>query len=212
MAKKKIKNGTCIIVGAADFDPSLLPERGEGDLLIAADGGYLHLENCGVKPDFFIGDTDSLGTAPKDLKSVILPCVKDDTDLGAAVKYALGEGWRNFILLGVFGGARPSHSLASLQTLLFLKRNGARGKICDARASFFLLEKECFQFPPSKEGFFSLFAVTPTAIVSEKGTKYELKKYRLKSSFPLGVSNEFCGKDAFITVHRGACLLVLEDK
>jgi len=77
---KRERSPVCHIVGAGDFEPSLIPPRGSGDLLIAADAGFLSLQKAGLTPDLYIGDGDSLGFLPRGVDTVVLPKVKDDTD------------------------------------------------------------------------------------------------------------------------------------
>ena len=49
----------CIIVGAGDFTPDF-KKPSAGDIVIAADGGLLHLQSLNIRPDILIGDFDSL--------------------------------------------------------------------------------------------------------------------------------------------------------
>ena len=57
------QNGTCYIVGAGEFyDRSFTP--GEGDLVIAADGGFGTLSDRGTAMDLVVGDFDSMGFRP----------------------------------------------------------------------------------------------------------------------------------------------------
>ena len=82
---------TCYIVGAGDFTSRGLAPA-EGDLLIAADGGYDWLRQSGLTPDFLLGDLDSLGVLPSlpaKTKLLRYPVEKDDTDTALA----LGEEW-----------------------------------------------------------------------------------------------------------------------
>jgi len=44
--------------------------------------------------------------------------------------------------------------------------------------------------------------------VSITGLRYELTGASLTSSFPLGVSNAFVGKNATVTVENGAILII----
>ena len=56
---------------------------------------------------------------------------KDDTDTMLAVKTGLEQGCGEFYIYGGTGGRRLDHTLANLQTLLYLRRHGARGYLYD---------------------------------------------------------------------------------
>ena len=81
---------TCYIVGAASLDGVRLSPRA-GDYVIAADGGYRSLKARGIEPDFVMGDFDSLGYRPDHPNVETHPVMKDDTDLGLAVRWALAD-------------------------------------------------------------------------------------------------------------------------
>ena len=53
----------CLIFCAAEFDALAVP-IGEGDFLLAADGGLRHLQKLNLSPHGIIGDFDSLGYTP----------------------------------------------------------------------------------------------------------------------------------------------------
>ncbi|MBQ9544479.1 MAG: thiamine diphosphokinase, partial [Clostridia bacterium] len=74
------RGGICYIVSAGDASPDCLPEKKEGDLLVAADAGYKALRDAGIEPDLFVGDGDSLGYIPGLENVTVLPAEKDDTD------------------------------------------------------------------------------------------------------------------------------------
>ena len=80
----------CYIVGAASLDGVRLSPRA-GDYVIAADGGYRSLKARGIEPDFVMGDFDSLGYRPDHPNVETHPVMKDDTDLGLAVRWALAH-------------------------------------------------------------------------------------------------------------------------
>lgn len=199
-------NQICRIVGAGDFDPALLPEKNPGDLLIAADAGFASLQRAGITPDLYIGDGDSLGFSPKEVRSVVLPKVKDETDTLAAIREGLSRGYRSFVLYGALGGTRFSHSLANLQALSFLAENGARGEIADPYCRVLLLLEGEYEMDLDG-GYFSLFALDGEAQVSIKGAKYTLDRASLSSRFPLGVSNEG-SRNTCLKIHQGQVLLV----
>ena len=90
---------TCYIVGAASLDGVRLSPRA-GDYVIAADGGYRSLKARGIEPDFVMGDFDSLGYRPDHPNVETHPVMKDDTDLGLAVRWALVHGYRRLVMAG----------------------------------------------------------------------------------------------------------------
>ena len=89
----------CYIVGAASLDGVRLSSR-PGDYVIAADGGYRTLKARGIEPDFVMGDFDSLGYRPDHPNVETHPVMKDDTDLGLAVRWALAHGYRRLVMAG----------------------------------------------------------------------------------------------------------------
>ena len=198
----------CHVVGAGEFSPALLKIE-QGDFVIAADAGLLHLEKMGLTPDLFVGDTDSLKRVPENIPAVILPCEKDDTDILSALKLGLEKGYRDFHLHGVLGGKRFSHSFANIQSLSFLLEKGATGTLFHEDYTLSLLSEGThrFSFP---RGYFSLFSLSPRSIVSISGAKYELQDALLTSAFPVGVSNEGT-ENTLVTVSSGSVLLVRED-
>ncbi len=199
---------TCHVVAAGENSPALLPQREEGDLIIAADGGLSFLRDNGVEPDLFVGDGDSLGFLPDDLPAVILPTVKDDTDTQAALRAGLERGYRSFILYGALGGRRISHALSNVQNLSFLAENGAKGVILDEGARLELLDAGETVFE-QEGGYFSLFALFGDARVAIRGARYEGAQIRLTPASSLGVSNEPRGKTR-VTLLSGTVLLVRE--
>lgn len=200
-------SNVCHVVGAGDFSPRLIRPR-EGDLVIAADAGYAHLKAAGITPDLYIGDGDSLGFVPNEIQTVVLPAVKDDTDIHAAVKEGLARGFSRFRIYGALGGKRFSHSLANLQILQFLSENGAEGELADEHYTVSLLGKGCHRFSFAG-GYFSLFDLRGDGLVSVKGAKYPLEKAPLPPHLTLGVSNEGT-ENTEIEVHRGLFYLVRE--
>lgn len=201
------KNGICHIVGAGDFAPQTF-KISQGDFVIAADKGFLHLKRLGIRPNLAVGDFDSLGFCPDEVESVVLPAEKDDTDTLSAVKEGRKRGYRRFLFYGALGGKRFSHSLANLSLLLYLDSFGEEGEIIHENTSLSLLGPGTYQRDYSG-GYFSLFPVGKEALVSVKGAKYPLENALLTQEFPLGVSNEGSAHTE-ISVHSGTLLLVRE--
>lgn len=215
------KTGRCILVCAGDLELSDIAVR-EEDLVIAVDGGYMYCSVFGIEPDIVIGDFDSLEekyvkqieesylTEPAAAKRMIrLNPVKDDTDTLAAVKLGLEEGYGEFHLYGAMGG-RLEHTIANLQCLLFLKNAGAKAYLWDGSMMATLLQEEAVSFKKEMEGILSVFAIGGIAEgVSEKGLKYALTDAVIKEDFPIGISNEFIGEKAEVSVKKGTLLLIV---
>ena len=109
------RNGAiCYLVGAGRLcGPHFSPEK--EDLVIAADGGYTHLQELGIRTDLLIGDMDSLsGAVPEGVRVLPFKPEKNDTDMALSAAYALTEGFQRIRIYGGSGG-RFDHTLANLQ-------------------------------------------------------------------------------------------------
>ena len=201
----------CYIVGAGENRATAFSPHG-GDFVIAADRGLLTLQELNIHPDLVLGDFDSLGYVPQAEHLVCHPTHKDETDLMLACREGLARGYRRFRIYGALGGERVSHTVANLQLLRWLADRGAHATLYGDGCELTLLREETVRFPAEQRGFLSIFALGERAVTSAHGVGYELEHALLSGSYPLGVSNEFCGKEAEITAHEGDLLLILEKK
>lgn len=201
----------CYIVGAGeDCGLDFVPR--EEDLVIAADGGYAALQAAAIAPHVVIGDFDSLGAAPKEEQVITLPTVKDVTDTYAAINYALKQGYETFYLYGCTGG-RVDHTIANIQTAADLAAQGKHCLIFSKAQIITAIASETVTFSEQSEGFLSVFAHCDTCKgVCLKGLKYELDDAELTNRFPLGVSNEFIGQKATVTIRSGVAILIYDRK
>ena len=199
---------TCVIFCAGGFEKLARPIDST-DYILAADGGLVHLQRLGLRPNGIIGDFDSLGYIPRDAQ--VFPVEKDDTDSMLAVRKGLALGYRRFELYGALDGARLDHTLANLQTLCFLAEHGAKGYLIGLRYMAAVIKNTGVTFPPEAKGILSLFCLGQDAAgVSLAGLKYPLTGGTLSSSFPLGVSNHFTGQASSVRVESGT-LIALYD-
>ena len=203
----------CYVVGAMSLTPALRPYPAPGDYVIAADRGFDSLMAYGVTPDLAVGDFDSLGHRPNHPNVIQLPTEKDDTDMVYALREGLGLGYRRFVLLGGVGG-RLEHTLANLQLLDWLTTNGAQGVLAGEKTvATCIRDGDSLTFPATLEGYLSVFCNSGTAEgVTLSGLKFPLDKAELAGSFPLGVSNQFQGQEATVTVEKGSLLLLWEER
>ena len=200
---------TCYIFGAAEGLPIGFSKK-EGDLVIAADGGFSFLQKSNIQFDILLGDFDSLGYIPRD--SRVFPVEKDDTDAMLAVRRGLDLGYREFILYGSLDGPRLDHTVANFQTLQFLCDHGAFGCLAGNDTLVTVVKNGTLRFPAGCEGTVSVFCMGADAEgVTLKGLYYPLEQGKLTAGFPLGVSNHFTGDPAEISVEQGS-LLVLWDR
>ncbi|MDD2971895.1 MAG: thiamine diphosphokinase [Lachnospiraceae bacterium] len=200
-------------MGAGDFRESFFKPV-EGDYVIAADAGYLALERLHYTPDVLLGDFDSLGEKGVDVDKIPgtyvirLPKEKDDTDMLAAIREGMAQGYENFIILGATGG-RVDHSIANMQCLVFLSRQNRTCKLYGDNYEMQVLTCDSLHLPAQEHGILAVFSVGDTAKgVTLKGLKYELEDANLTNDFPVGVSNEFTGQDVTIEVKKGSLLII----
>ena len=114
---------------SGEFHPMNI-DRKPQDFVIAVDGGLRYLMECGIEPDFLMGDFDSLGEDFADIVAkyrgmgeehfLQLPVVKDDTDTMAAARLGIQRGYKEFLMYGAMGG-RLDHTIANIQTMVWLK-------------------------------------------------------------------------------------------
>jgi len=205
----------CIIIGAGDFSEEVI-NKNKNDLLIIADGGYynyLKTSNYNLDDiDALVGDFDSLDKKNLKLsnktKIITLNPIKDDTDIVDACKYGLELGFNEFYIYGCLG-KRIEHSIANIQILSFLKEHSANGYLLDGSLVIRILKNESITLDKNYKGYISIFSINDLSSgVTLKNLKYELNDYNLSNKFPLGIDNEFIGKDAFISVKEGELLLI----
>ena len=187
-----------------------------GNLVIAADGGVKYLEAFGITADICIGDFDSVSISERKkidrskAEVIELPAEKDETDTMAAIVEAMERGCETFYLIGALGG-RLYHTIANLQSLLYIKEQGCDGFILDKNQTILMLKDECIYLPEKEKGRISIFAFGGEAKgVTIEGLEYEIEDETLTPTFPLGVSNNFVGEDVCIKVEDGCLLVMME--
>lgn len=202
-----MKNGICYIVGAGenyglDFTPSA------DDFVIAADAGILCLEQIGITADLVIGDFDSLDYIPSHPNTIALKTEKDETDMFAAVREGIKAGYCDFHIYCGTGG-RIDHTIANLQVLAYLSQNRMQGFLFDRDNVITAITDREMTFEAIPSGYISVFSYTEKSEgVYLQGLKYELDNAMLTNTFPLGVSNEFIGRESSISVGRGTLLII----
>jgi thiamine pyrophosphokinase len=209
---QEIKDRAVIIGASAILDTSFLRTIGKDFLTVACDGGYYHFLREQAEPDLLIGDFDTLDeTLVKNPGKIYkLNPIKDDTDTFWAVKFLLSEGYREIHFYGCLG-QKIEHTLGNIQLLSYLSEKGIRGYLHtpDDSEVLFMLSSSYVTFRKEAHGKISVLSYDGVAHgVSETNLRYPLNKADLTSSVPLGVSNEFIGKEATVSVENGRLLII----
>ena len=197
----------CYIVGAGECKKLDFIKK-DGDIVIAADGGYKYLQRAGIKPDIVIGDFDSLGKAPEGEKIIRLKPEKDVTDTYAAVSEGIKCGYSRFNIYGASGG-RIEHTLANIQLIASLAEKNMQASIFDGSTVITAVTAKTLRFDSAYNGYISIFAHSDKCTgVCLRGLKYPLENAELSNLFPLGVSNEFLGVESEIVIGNGTAIIV----
>lgn len=206
---------TLIVASGSISNYRRLSERYDlADLVIAADGGAMHLLKAGLTPDILLGDLDSI--SEEDLIKVresgaqilTYPPKKDYTDMELAIDIAVQRGAKEIILYGATG-SRLDHTMANVFILYKLLKKGIKGCIEDDHNTIYLVEDEITI--KKQENFkVSLLALPPCVEgLSTKGLMYPLHDFRLDFGISLGVSNEFFDDTATVTIKKGLLAVIV---
>ena len=205
--------------------------------LIAADRGLEFFLDYLILPDVVIGDFDSLSEDGKNflemqsedipyggmlewklqkgegkvVEVVRLRPEKDDSDTQSAMNYAIQNGAKEIVILGVTGN-RVDHLMANFGLLVLAQNQGAEVTLVDRYNYMKLISdgtvlKKSEQF--GKYVSFFPFGGDVTGLTLE-GFKYSLDHYRLTTADSgLTVSNEIVSEKAKVTYQSGTLLMIM---
>ena len=185
----------------------------ESDYVIAANGGSKHAKSFGLIPDVIIGDLDSISKKDylfflnngSDFKKY--SPIKDKTDIHLALEYAMECGFKEILLLCVFGD-RLDHMLANIFLLMRAVEADINVKIVDEFHEIILI-CNLGRIEGNIGDIVSLIPLTPTVSgIKLTGLKFAPKKGMLKMTETLGISNVLTKKSATITINKGKLLLI----
>ena len=189
----------------------------EDPFVICTDGGFDLAKQANITPHLLLGDLDSIQSKiPADLPLKTFPPEKDYTDLELAIQTAIEEDASHVEIWGGIGG-RLDHTVANLQLLSCYTDRFSSLQMRDGQNTCFVLNAdpakdapESLTIPQEAGCYLSLFALSETVEgITAKGVKYPLENHTLTRTFPLGVSNEFKQKEAFLSLEKGSLLVIL---
>lgn len=203
-----MNNKTCYIFAAGDYEGFFSAQK--SDLTIAADAGYHLAKRLGIQPDILLGDFDTIGVVPTHPEIIKFNPEKDYTDTELAIIEGIKRGYGDFVILGALGGKRLEHTLGNLAIAAGYAEKGYSVTLTDGNYCAKALYNGEMTFDEDNSGFISVFCTSGKAKgVTIIGLKYCLENAELNSSCPtLGVSNEFIGKRANISVKDGTLIII----
>lgn len=207
----------CYIIGAGEVTGSDIAQFMEAfkksdRIVVAVDGGYDHLHDLGIIPDYAVGDFDSVHSKPEAVTSenvISLNPMKDDTDMVYAVNNIPGE-FDEYHIFGAVGG-RIDHTIANIQLLADMISKNKRTFIHTDEHIMTAIRDESVRFTSDARGCISVLSHSDMCEhVTIRGLKYELEDANLTNLYPIGISNEFIGVDSQIEVLKGTAVLIYE--
>ena len=182
-----------------------------GDIFIAADSGIETAFALGAVLDVAIGDFDSANLADariENIKKIIHPAQKEDTDCLLAIKYALEAGYKNIAVIGGLDG-RIDHTLANLWYLKYMKKRGAVGYITNGYNKITYLENASVKIYKNYK-YVSIMPISSKIRgVKLTGFKYPLQDAEVSFEEPYTVCNEIAenAKYGEICISEGSALI-----
>lgn len=196
----------CLIISGGKIEKVKLHDK--YDLVIACDKGHLNAKKLKINPDIIIGDFDSSKMPKTNAIIITANVVKDDTDTGLAVKYALRNGYKEIDIICAFGG-RIDHSLANISLMKYIVEHNGIAKILSNEATLVTSSAGKIKIKNDDRKYLSIFSLSDKSKINYiKGTKYDKKNLVLNNGFPIGVSNEIKNKFAEISVANGIILII----
>ena len=191
-----------------DFALSILKSE-ETEFVIGVDRGLVFLYDNEIKPDYIVGDFDSV--RPEVLEEYRnmgisirqFPTHKNETDMQLGMLLALELGVTELVLIGGIGD-RFDHTLANAHLLLYLLKKGVRGILVNEKNRVELIDKEVTLY--GKAG--DLVSTIPLSMqvegVTLEGLEYPLVDYDLALDDKLvAVSNVMTGTEAKVKIRKG---------
>ncbi len=182
----------------------------EHTLLICADKGYLYARNLGFKPNFILGDFDSLGFVPDGAETYNVD--KDLSDLELAIDKAISLKASEIDIYFCIGG-QIDHELFNIFLLNKCKQNGIRGRILTQNQIVELIDYTDNHrvFTCKENGRVSLVPYTnEVTFIGSDGLKYDLKGVVSTRGTTLTLSNQAKGSSFIVEIKDGSVLLTTE--
>jgi len=214
---KKFLNRRAIIVANGlindyDFYKSLFD--GKRNFIICADGAAAHLKKLDIMPHLLVGDFDSISEENMDfyktsgIEIIKFPVMKDMTDTELAVNIAAERGFTEITILGGLG-TRADHSLSNIFLIAAMLKRGIKCTIINEHNEIRAIDDK-ISLQRKENAKVTLLALTEKVTgVTTKGLFYKLEDAVITFGSSFGVSNEFVGDKAEISIKSGLLLVIV---
>jgi thiamine pyrophosphokinase len=201
--------GAVLVLNGAPLDElhaatALASALTDRSILVAVDGG---LETCRAgrrQPDLFVGDVDSTSLPTDGIPTVIFDRDKGFSDLAGALEEVRQRDVQLVTVAGMLGG-RLDHEWANLQELGSHATHVA-GLLAPSKRGLVLITRHGCRLKTVPDRIVSVFSLGSAATVTLLGTRWELRRRRLKLGSQ-GLSN-LTGSAFDLTVHQGTAAVV----
>lgn len=182
--------------------------------IICADSGANEVLRLGFKPDYVVGDLDSLHPQNlemlKTAKLIRYPREKDYPDTYYALQKALQLGYQRIALLACLG-KRFDHAYANVMLLTLPEVRNLDVRILEPDQEIFLVKKK-MKIKGQKGATLSLLPLSEKVRgITTQGLYYQVENGTFTQGYPLGVSNVLI-EDVFEISLESGLLLALHNK
>lgn len=193
-----------LVLNAPDLDVEVKEKY-----IIAADGGYRLVKN---KPVYaVIGDFDTLGYIPSNVRTITHPVDKDKTDGELCLDFIKNNDGKSVTIYGALEG-KIEHVLGNLNLLAYADHVGLNAKIVGSKNEIYFLTSSLSI--DSEAG--NMLSILPfggeVEFEASSGLKYPLDGLKILPYSSLGISNEITIGKVEIKVKNGACLVIVSKK
>lgn len=205
-----------IITGGSIHDDFVLCtlKKSHYDYVIALDHGVDFCRRVKLKPDYILGDFDSIteegleymaAMKAEGVEILTFPAEKDETDteLGILKAKELFITQPSAKELDIFGatGTRVDHMLANIHLLYSCAKDGVQAWMLDSHNKIYLCHNGAvIHNPENKEANLSLLPFKgDVEHLTIQGTKYDVEDVTLKYGESLGISNVMKEKEIHLS-------------
>jgi len=207
-----IQNFNTIILANGNFPTHAIPLSFlyKAERIICCDGATQSLLNFGLKPDFIIGDLDSISEEiKKQFSSILLYSAEQETnDLTKSVQFCIENNFKEITILGATG-KREDHTLGNFSLLLDYVEKSNVQMLTDYGIFTPLLKTSTFESYPGEQ--ISIFSLDPETVFTFHNLLYPVKNRKL-SSWWQGTLNEAKTDNFTISFDKGKVLVFREYK